>query len=123
MMLATFESGGIAASRKRLRRRPSSIGVAGLDVELDDLHLALGEDVRLPRGRDAEDPRDRVRGLELRGDDEVDVELALAPGLEVLDLAGADDVRALASSAFGEHRRDEVRLVARACRRSAGRRP
>src|SRR3712207_6897836 len=34
---------------------------ARVDVELDDLHLAVGEDVRLACGRQADDARDRVR--------------------------------------------------------------
>ena len=41
--------------------------------------------------------RDRVRGLELGRDHEVDVDLPLVPGLEVLDVGGADDRRALES--------------------------
>ena len=64
-----------------------------VDVELADLHLAVGEHVRLAGGRDADDAADRVRGLELRGDDEVDVELALAPELDVLDARRADHRR------------------------------
>src|ERR671913_503375 len=44
---------------------------------------------------DADQPGNRVRGLELGGDHEVDVDLALAPRLEVLDARGAhDDPRA-----------------------------
>ena len=41
----------------------------------------------------ADRPRDRVRRLELGRDDEVDVELALAPHLEVLGVRGAHDRR------------------------------
>ena len=36
-----------------------------LHVELDDLHLALGEDVGLASCRDADDTADRMCGLEL----------------------------------------------------------
>ncbi len=64
-----------------------------LDVELADLHLAVREDVRLSRGRDADDAADRVRRLELGPDDEVDVELALAPEVDVLGARGADHRR------------------------------
>ena len=64
---------------------PSSI------VELDDLHLAVGEDVGLPRRRHADDPRDGERRLALGRDDEVDVELALLPDLEVLLVRRAHD--------------------------------
>ena len=98
MMLATLESAGIAASRSGRPTtvvEPATLG----HVELDHLDLAVGEDVRLPRRRDADDARDRVRGLELGRDDEVDVELALAPDLEVLDVRRSDDRLRLAARA------------------------
>ena len=77
MMLATFESGGIFAS---LSGGPTTSGLAPpFDVELDDLHLPLCEDVCLPRGGNADRRRHRVRRFELGRDDEVDVQLALSP--------------------------------------------
>ena len=54
MMLATFESGGIS----RLPQRHADHALPPVDVELDDLHLAVGEDVRLPCGGHADRPRD-----------------------------------------------------------------
>ena len=48
------------------------------NVELDDLHPALGEDVRLAGRRQPDDARDGVGGLELRRDHAVDIDLALA---------------------------------------------
>ena len=121
MMLATFESGGSGASRSGT---PRTVGLERLlDVELDELHLAVREDVRLPRGRHADRPRDRVRRLELGGDDEVDVELALAPDLEVLGVRRAHDGRRLRRDAPSRTspRRGSPRRAR--CRRSAGRRP
>ena len=92
MMLATLESAGIRA-------------------ELDDLHLAVCEDVRLPGGRHAQDLRDGVGRLQLRRDDEVDVEVALLPRLEVLDLRRPDDRPDLGAQLLRQHRRNQVRLV------------
>ena len=65
-----------AASRSG---RPIDRVVAGLgrDVELDDLHAAVGEDVGLAGRRQTDDAGDRVRRLELRRDHEVDVDLAV----------------------------------------------
>ena len=111
MIAATFESSGIAASRSGT---PSDVArCVVVDVELAELHLAVREYVGLPRGRDAEDAADRVGGLELGGDDEVDVELALAPELDVLDARRADHGRRALGLASGEHSGDEVHLVAR----------
>ena len=111
MIAATFESSGISASRSGTPR--TLVRRVVVDVELADLHLPVREDVGLARGRDAEDAADRVRGLELGGDDEVDVELALAPELDVLDARRADDRRRTLGLAAREHARDEVHLVAR----------
>ena len=91
MIAATFESSGIVGVAERDRRARGRRVV--VDVELADLHLAVGEHVGLAGGRHAEDAADRVRGLELGGDDEVDVELALAPELDVLDARRADHGR------------------------------
>jgi hypothetical protein len=94
---------------------PDERALRGVDghVQLDDLHLAVGEDVGVARGGDAEDRRDGVRGLELRRDHEVDVDLTLPPGLEVGGAARADD-RLRARHALGEHRAHEIRLLVRA---------
>ena len=114
MMLATFESGG---NLRVLERRADDVRArALLDVELDDLHLPLCEDVGLPRGRDADRRRDRVRRLELGRDDEVDVELALSPQLEVFDVRRADDRLCARCELSDEHRGDDVRLVLRRTR-------
>ena len=83
------------------------------DVVLDDLDLALGEHVRLHRRADADHPGDRVGRLDLGRDDEVDVELPLAPELDVLDVGGADHGGRLGCLEPRERARDEVRLVAR----------
>ncbi len=88
-----------------------------VDVELAELHLALREHISLAGGRDAEDAADRIRGLELGRDDEVDVELALAPELDVLDARGADHGRRALGLAPGEHAGDEVDLVRATCTR------
>ena len=84
-----------------------------VDVELSELHLALCEDVRLPGRRDTDDPADRVGGLELGRDDEVDVELALAPEVDVLGARRADHGRRALGLASREHACDEVHLVSR----------
>ncbi len=88
-------------------------GVAVVDLELDDLNLTVGEDVRLPRGRHADRLGDRVRGLELGGHREVDVEATLLPELDVLHVGGANDRRRLGRIRPREDAGDEVRLVAR----------
>ena len=83
------------------------------DVVLDELHLAVGEDIGLHGRADADHARDRVGGLDLRGDDEIDVELALAPELDVLDVGGTDHGRRLGCLEPGERPGDEIGLVAR----------
>jgi hypothetical protein len=85
----------------------------GGHVELDDLDLAVGEDVRVARGRQTEDRGDRIRRLQFGRDHEVDFELTLAPRLEVRRAGGADD-RLGVRHALEEHRADEVRLFPRA---------
>ena len=89
-MPTTLESGGIA----RLAQRPADhrpVRRAVGHVELDDLDLpsantsvwrAAGMPIR---------PGDRVRRLELGGDHEVDVDLPLAPRLQVLGAGRAHD--------------------------------
>jgi hypothetical protein len=72
--------------------------------------LSLGEDVGLLGGGNADRSGDRVRRLELGRDHEVDVDLALLPGLDVLRVRGAHD-RLRARELLGEHRSDEVDLV------------
>lgn len=111
MMLATLDSAGSAASRSDRpisspRPRPDG------NVELDDLHAAVGEHVGLAGGREADEAGDRVGGLELGGDHEVDVDVPLAPRLQVLDVGGAHD-RARPGQPLDEHRRHQVGLVAR----------
>ena len=111
MTAATFESRGNFASRSGT---PStSWRRALLDVELDDLNLALGEDVGLTGGGNADDPADGVCSLELGADDEVDVELTDAPELHVLDVGRADHRRRVSSFTPREHPRHEVDLVSR----------
>ena len=114
MIAATRESGGSVRLAQRCAEQ-ARVGLLG-DVELDHLHLPLGEGVRLARRRDADRPRDRVRRLDLGGDDEVDVELALPPDLEVLGVRRADDRRRPVRAGLRDHRRDDVRLVARRAR-------
>ena len=80
-------------------------------VELDHEHLTLGEDVGLPRSRNSDDARDRIRRLELGRDDEVDVELALPPDFEVLDVLRPDDRSSTGREPFGEDAGDDVDLV------------
>ena len=112
MMLATFESAGITASRSFWPTvRP--IGEPGGNVELDHQHQALGEHIGLPCGGDPDEPRDRVGRLELGGDHEVDVELALAPDLEVLDVLRSHDRARVGRESLGEDPGDDVHLVAR----------
>ena len=84
-----------------------------VDVELDELHLTFGEQVGLARRRDADRARDRVGGLDLRGDDEVDVELPLPPHLEVLRIRRPDDRRRPPGACLRDHRGDDVGLVSR----------
>ncbi len=110
MIAATFESAGIGGVAQRYAEHDARRVL--VDVELAELHLALREHVRLPGGRYAEDAADRVRGLELRRDDEVDVELALAPELDVLDARRADHGGRVLGLATREHAGDEVDLVA-----------
>ena len=96
MTAATFESRGNL--RVAERHAENVLRRALLDVELDDLDLALGEDVGLTGGGDADDPADGVCGLELGADDEVDVELTDAPQLHVLDVGRADHRRRASAS-------------------------
>ena len=96
------------------------IGLGG-DVELDELHLPIGEDVRLARRRDGDRARDRIRRLDLGRDDEVDVELALAPDLEVLGVRGADDGRRPRASRPSRSSRRRCSTRRGTCRRSGGR--
>ena len=111
MTAATFESRGIFASRSG--HSEYVLRCALLDVELDDLHLSLREDVGLTGGGNADDPADRVSGLELGADDEVDVQLTDAPQLHVLDVGRADHRRRASGLATREHAGDEIDLVAR----------
>ena len=111
MMLATLESGGIDG----ILQLPPDGGPSCTVVrhlELDHQHLALGEDVGLAGRRNADDAGDRVRGLELRRDDEVDVELPSPPDLEVLDVGRAHD-RLRRGDLLREHGGDEIDLVPR----------
>ena len=90
-------------------------------VELDHEYLTLGEDVGLSRSRNSDDARDRVRRLELGGDDEVDVELALPPDFEVLDVLRSDDRARTRREPLGKDAGDDVDLVAgRACDHEIG---
>ena len=83
------------------------------DLELDDLHLAVGEDVRLPRRGHADRARDGVGGLHLRRDGEVHVEPPFVPEVDVLDVRGADHRRRARRLDARERAGDEVHLVAR----------
>ena len=75
MMLATLDSAGIAASRNA-DDHDETLESSGLDdVELHHLNLAVREDVGLPCGGKTDGARDRMRGLELGGDHEVDIDL------------------------------------------------
>ena len=87
-----------------------------LDVELDDLHLSVREDVGLARRRNADRLRHRERRLALRRDDPVHVELALPPDVEVLLVPGPDDRARIRREPPREHRDDDVDLVARGAR-------
>ena len=94
-------------------RLAEHVGVRELrDLELDHLHLTVGEDVGLQGGRNADHAGDRVRRLDLGRDDEVDVEPTLAPELDVLDVRRPDHRRRARCLDPGEGRGDEVRLVA-----------
>jgi hypothetical protein len=81
------------------------------DVELDDLHLSIGEDVGLPRCRDSDRAQYRMRGLVLGRDHEVDVELPFAPHFEVLDVCRPDDRLGLGGEPAREDRGDHVGFV------------
>ena len=127
LVVAAGQQHPVAADDRRDLRVGRSPGVAErladeigrralLDVELDDLHLALREDVRLPGGGHTDDPADRMRGLELGADDEVDVELAGAPQLDVLGVRRPYDGGRLLRLRSGEHAGDEVHLVPRGAR-------
>ena len=109
MMPATFESGGMPRLAQR-RAEHVAAPPAPVDVELDDLDLAVGEHVGLPCRRHADRARDGVRGLlELGRDDEVDVELTLAPDLDVLDVVTRTTV--FASGAIRRQKIDAIRLI------------
>jgi hypothetical protein len=102
----------------RLAERAADDGRVGplRDLELDDLHLAVREDVRLPRRRHPDRARDGVSGLELRRDGEVDVEPALPPEVDVLDVRRPDHDRRARRLDAGERAGDEIHLVARRAR-------
>ena len=99
--------GMIIASPRMIADDPESAGIGALPqrspddragsalghVELDHLDPAAGEDVGLHRRRHADGARDGLGDLDLRRDHEVDVELPLAPGLEVLGARRADHRR------------------------------
>ena len=119
MMLATFESAGSTASFSAGPTTLLEALVGGdrlLDVELDDLHLSIREDVRLPRRRNADRLGHRERRLALRRDDPVHVELALSPDVEVLLVPGPDNRARVRREPPREHRDDDVDLVARGAR-------
>ena len=115
--VAADDSGDLRVARdaRLAQRHPHDAVplVSALDVELDDLHLTVREDVRLARCRQADDPRDRVRRLELGRDHEVHVELALAPHLEIFLVGRPDDRARLRREVPREDRRDQVDLVTR----------
>ena len=111
MMAATRESEGTAASPER---PTDHLGACAFgDVVFDDLYLPVGEDVGLHRRAHADHAGDRVRRLDLGRDDEVDVELTLAPELDVLDVRRADHRRRPRRLEPRERSCDEVRLVPR----------
>ncbi len=82
------------------------------DIELDDLHLTVGEDVGLLSGRHADGARDGVRRLELGGDHEVHLDLVFLPGLDVLRVRGPHD-RLRLGELLRQRSGDEVDLVPR----------
>ena len=106
----------VADDRRRCATRPAAArprSVAATTslapsrhVELDDLDAPLREHVGVPRRRHADRRRRRPRGLQLGGDDEVDVEPALAPDIDV--------IRALRTH---DRLRARARRCARTCRR------
>jgi hypothetical protein len=83
------------------------------NLELDHLYLPIGEDVGLPGRRDADDAGYGQRGLELGGDDEVDVEKTLTPDSEVLLVGDAGDRLRIGGEPAGEQAGDEIDLVVR----------
>ena len=95
--------------RQRAADEPAGIG--GVDGELDHLDAATREDIGLQRIRVADRAGDCLRSLLFGGDDEVDVEVAGAPGIEVLRRPGANDDLA-AADRTDQHRGNDVRLVA-----------
>ena len=109
MMEASTDSAGTSASATVLPT--SAAAVLGVQHELDHLDAAAGEDVGLQRGRHADGARDGLGDLDLGRDHEVDVELPLAPGLQVLGALRAGDDAAAAQRA-GLQRGDDVDLVA-----------
>ena len=113
MIPSTRDSSG--CGRRGAAGRRCRVGVRR-DLELDDLHLPVGEHVRLTRGRHADRPGDRVRGLELGGDREVDVQPSLAPQVDVLDVRRPDHARRPRRLHAGERAGDEVDLVPRRAR-------
>ncbi len=105
------ESGGHDRVTERLAE---DLGARSLgDVVLDELHLAVGEHIGLHGRADADHARDRVGSLDLRRDDKIDIELALAPELDVLDIGRADHGRRLGCLEPGKRPGDEIGLIAR----------
>ena len=113
MIPSTRESAGCGARAAAGRRSP---GRRPRDLELDDLHLSVGEHVGLARGRHADRAGDRMGGFELGRDREVDVQPSLAPEVDVLDVRRPDHARCPRRLHPGERARDEVDLVPRRAR-------
>ena len=91
------------------RRAPQPCSASSTNSTIST--LAAGEDVGLHRGRHADGAGHGLRDLDLGRDHEVDVELPLAPGLQVLGALRAGDDPAAAQRA-GLQRGDDVDLVA-----------
>lgn len=81
-------------------------------IELEHLNFTVGEGIGLACARHSDEPCDGARGLELARDDEVHVQVAPAPGIEIGHVGGADHYPC-PRQAPHEHRGHEVRLVPR----------
>jgi len=108
------EDTGVLRDPRLAEWAPDDVRIgARRDLELDDLHLTVGEDVGVPRGGHPDRARDCAGGLELGRDGEVDVESTLAPEVDVLDVRRSDHDRGPRRLGPGERAGDEVDLVPR----------
>ena len=110
MIAATFESSGRFAWR-------SGTPTTSVDAVASTANspTCTWPSAKMSVCRAAGTPRMRLIAYDVSssvGDDEVDVELAFAPEVDVLDARGPDDRRRAGRLAAGEHARDQVHLVA-----------